>query len=423
MLIDYRELSSVKRAVEVEIPADAVSGEVKKVTSEFARQARIPGFRAGKVPLHVVKNRFLKEIQEEVVDRLLPRFFRDAVLEKSEKPVGNPELKRVDALTEGSPIKFLAEFEIKPKVELREYRGIRVSEPAVEVTDADVEAILERYRESASSYRPVTDRGAGKDDYVVIDLVSSADGMETQRSEKGHVRLGEDSPLPELHESLSGKRPGDQVVIEKSYGEDAANEAFRGKNVRHEVTLQEIRVQEKPELNDGFARSAGPWEDLEAMRAKIREDLRRHRAQEALRAKRQQIGERLLETHEFDVPETMIEEELSHSLQNYARFLASQGVDIEKAEIDWRRVRDDFRGEAVKRVKRGLILEEIARKESLIVSDTEVDAEIRKAAHESKREFAEVRHRLQHDGGYEALRLTLSQDKAIEFLLGQAVVG
>ena len=156
------------------------------------------------------------------------------------------------------------------------------------------------------------------------------------------------------------------------------------------------------------------------MREHITADIRRHREHEALRFRRGQIGEKLLAAHEFEVPETLVEEELGKSLNNYARYLASQGVNLEEAQLDWAKVGEEFRPEALKRVKRGLILEAIAKKEGLAVSDVEVDAEIRKASREQDRDFAEVRHRLKHDGGYEALRESLAQERALELLLREA---
>jgi trigger factor len=210
------------------------------------------------------------------------------------------------------------------------------------------------------------------------------------------------------------------VTIEKAYGEDATNEAFRGKTVKHDVLLKEIRVQEKPEINDELAKSVGGWESVAQMREVIGTDIRRHREAEATRAKRNQIGEALVKTHSFDVPDALVEEELGKSLQNYARFLASQGVDIERADMDWRRISEDFRPEALKRAQRGLILEAIARKENVAISDVEVDAEIRRAATEQGRDFAEVKHRLKHDGGYEELRRSLAQEKALELVLREA---
>jgi trigger factor len=418
-LLNYQDLSPIKKSVEVEIPADRVSNEANRVTSEFSRHAKLPGFRPGKIPANVIRSRFAKEIQEEVMSRLLPLSFREAIADKGVEPVGDPQLEHLDPYIEGAPVKFKANFEIKPQFELRDYKGIEVEEKQIEVGDSDVDDMIERLREQASAYRPITDRGLQDGDIAVIDIVSNADGIETKR-DSGHFRVGEETPLPEMHDVLRGKSAGDTASFEKSYPEDASTEAFRGKNVKHDVTVKEIRVQEKPEVDDEFAKSMGGWESVPQMREAIGADIRRHRELDVLRAKRNQIGDALIGAHDFDVPETLVEEELGKSLQNYARYLASQGIDLDKADLDWRRIGDDFRPEAVKRVKRGLILEQIAKQESINVSDVEVDAEIRKAANEQGRDFADVKHHLKHDGGYEALRASLAQEKALELVLKES---
>ena len=420
MLLNYQDLSPVKKSIEVEIPAALIEAESTKVTTEFGRQAKLPGFRPGHIPANVVRTRFAKEIQEEVMNRLLPRSFHEAIAEKGVEPVGDPRLEHLDPFIDGAPVKYKAEFEVKPRIELAEYRGLEVDNPPIEVTDADVDAMIERLREQASSYRPETERGLEDGDYAMIEITSTPEGGEP-KTETGHFKMGEETPLPELHDELRSKKPGDSVTIEKEHSEDSSNEAFRGKKVRHDVTLKEIRVQEKPELTDEFAQSFGGWENLAQMREAITADIRRHREGEVLRMKRNQIGDALLARHEFEVPETLVDDELGKSLQNYARFLASQGVDLEKADLDWKKLGDDFRPEAVKRVKRSLILEAIARKEGVTVSDVEVDAEIRRAARDQERDFADVRHRLKHDGGYESLRASLAQEKALELVLAAAV--
>src|SRR6266550_679032 len=419
MLLNYEDLTSVKKSVEVEIPADLISNEAKRVTTEFTRQAKLPGFRPGKVPLSVVRQRFAKEIQDEVMSRLLSRSFHDAISEKGVEPVGDPQLQHIDAFIEGAPIKYKAEFEVKPHIELRDYRGIEIDDPKIEVSDEDVDKMIERLRDQASAYRVETERGLGDDDFAMIDITTSGEGIDAE-TRSGHFRVGEETPMSELHDALRGKKPGETGSFDKTYGEDAANENYRGKNIHHEVTLKEIRVQEKPEINDEFAKSVGGWDSVQQMRDTIAADIRKHKEFEALRVKQNQIGEHLLAIHDFEVPDALVEEELGKSLQNYARFLASQGVDVEKADLDWNKISADFRPEAVKRVKRGLILEAIAKKEGIEVSDVEVDAEIRRAANENGRDFAEVKHRLRHDGGYEALRASLAQEKALAFVLKEA---
>jgi trigger factor len=421
MLLNYEEVSSVKKIVEVEIPADLISAEAQRVTADFSRQAKIPGFRPGKVPTGIVRTRFAKEIQEQVIERLLPRTFQDAIADKGLEIVGEPHLEHMDAFVEGAPVKYKAEFEVKPQFELGEYRGLPIDDPKIEVADADIDNMIDRLREQASAYRPETERGLEQDDFAMIEMTTSGEGIDPE-TRGGHFRLGEETPLPELHEALRGKNVGESASFEKAYGEDAQNERFRGKNIRHEVTLKEIRVQEKPEVTDEFAQSTGGWETVAQMREAIAADIRKHRELEAKRLKQNQIGDQLIAAHRFEVPETLVEEEVGKSLQNYARFLASQGVDIEKAGIEWPKMREEFLPEAVKRVKRALILEQIAKKENLIVSDVEVDAEIRRATKEADRDFAEVKHRLRHDGGYEQLRMSLSQEKALDLVLREATV-
>src|ERR1041385_3664499 len=363
MLLNYQDLSPVKKTVEVEIPADLISAESRRVADEFGRQAKIPGFRPGRVPAQVVRTRFAKEIQDEVMSRLLPRTFHEAIAERGVEPVGDPHLQHIDAFIEGAPLKYKAEFEVKPTIELGEYKGLEIDDPKIEVTDHDVESMIERLREQASSYRPETERGLEDGDYAMIEITTSADDIEPE-TRGGHFRLGEETPMPELHDGLRGKKPGDTTSFDKVYGEDAQNEKFRGKNVHHEVALKEIRVQEKPEVDDEFAKAVGGWESVAQMREAITADIRKHREHEVRRKSSEQIGELLLARHELEVPEVLVEEELGKSMQNYARFLASQGVDVENAEIDWQKVRDDFLPEAVKRVKRGLILEAIAKAEN-----------------------------------------------------------
>ena len=419
MLLNYEDLSSVKKAVEVEIPADLISNEAKRVTNEFSRHAKLPGFRPGKVPTNIVRTRFAKEIQDEVMSRLLPRSFHDAIADKGVEPVGDPQLQHIDPYIEGAPVKYKAEFEVKPHIELREYRGIEIDEPKIEVNDSDVDSMIERLRDQASSYRVEAERGLEDGDFAMVEISTSGEGVEPE-TRSGHFRVGEETPLPGLHEALRGKKPGEAGSFDKNYGDDANNEKFRGKTIHYDVTLKEIRVQEKPEVTDDFAKSVGGWDSVQQMRETIAGDIRKHREFEALRVKKNQIGEHLLGIHDFDVPDALVEEELGKSLQNYARFLASQGIDIEKADLDWNKISEDFRPEAVKRVKRGLILEAIAKRENVVVSDVEVDAEIRRAANESGRDFAEVKHRLVHDGGYEALRASLAQEKALEFVLKEA---
>src|ERR1700737_3362855 len=203
MLLNYEDLSPVKKSVEVEIPADLISNEAQRVTTEFTRQGKLPGFRPGKVPLSVVRSRFAKEIQEEVMSRLLSRSFRDAIADKGVEPVGDPQLQHIDPFIEGAPLKYKAEFEVKPQIELRDYRGIEIDDPKIEVSDADVDKMIDRLRDQASAYRVETERGLQNDDFAMIDITTSGEGLDAE-TRSGHFRVGEEPPMSELHDALRG---------------------------------------------------------------------------------------------------------------------------------------------------------------------------------------------------------------------------
>lgn len=422
-ILNYEEISSIQKLVEVEIPAELISREANRVTSEFGRSAKVPGFRPGKIPTSVVRNRFAKEIQEEVVSRVLGQSFRDVVQEKGLEPVGEPKLEHLDPFIDGAPMKFKARFEVKPQIELHEYRGLEIENPTIEVSETDVEAMVERMRMSVSHLRPIVDRGAEDGDTAMIEITSTPEGGEAN-VQQGELTVGEEGPLPQLNEVLQGMTPEDAPrAFDRTFGDEAVRDEWKNKAVHFEVALKALAIREKPDVTDEMAKSVGGWDSVEIMREAIGADIRRHREVEALRFKRTQVGEKLLTAHQFDVPDALVEEELGKSLNNYARYLASQGVDLDTAEIDWRKMAEDFRPEAVKRVKRGLLLEAIAKKENIGVSDVEVDAEIRRAAREQNREFADVKHHLKHDGGYESLRASLAQDRALELVLNEAKHG
>lgn len=419
-VLNFEDVSPVQKTVEVEIPAELLSREANRVTTEFSRQAQVPGFRPGKIPASVIRNRFLKEIQEEVVTRVLSSSFREFVQEKGLEPVGEPTVEHVDPFIDGAPMKYKARFEVKPRIDLGEYRGLDVEDPKIEVTDTDVDAMIERLRLSVSHLRPIVDRGAEDGDVAMIEITSTPEGSEPQ-TQQGELTIGEEGALPELQEALQGMKPEDAPkTFDRIFGDESVRDEWKGKTVHFEVSLKALAQRDKPDVNDEFAKSVGGWDTVDQMREKITADIRGHREMEATRFKRTQIGDRLLALHDFEVPEALVEDELGKSLNNYARYLVSQGVNLETANLDWRKLGDDFRPEAVKRVKRGLILEAIAKKENITVSDVEVDAEIRRAAREQDRDFADVKHHLKHDGGYDALRASMAQDRALELVLREA---
>lgn len=421
MLIDLKELSPVRRQAEIEIPADAIATEMNNVTGEFARSVKVPGFRPGKVPVSVVRSRFQKDIEKETLERLVPRFFFDALSDRDLRPVGSPGVTQMGDFSREEPVRFTAEFEIRPDVRLREWRGIEASAPAAEVTEADIDKVIDGWLDNDSTLEPAPGRPAQEGDVLLADVESSGEGMETRTSEEVSIRLGEGNPIPAFNENLFGRNAGEVVEFDHTFGEDdAPNSDVRGKTVHYKVTVREIRTLVRPVADDEFAKKTGFGDTVAELREKIREDLKGHKEQEAQQARREEVARKLVEMHEVPTPQSMVEDELGKAMREYARFLQSRGVNLEYADVDWQEVQKQLLPGAENRVRRSLILDAIAKEEGITVTDVEVDAEIRQAANASRQEFAEVKHRLRHDGGYEALRASMVQERAFERVLEAA---
>jgi trigger factor len=421
MLVEFKDVTSVKKQVGVEIPAEIIGKEVGRVSKEFAHHARIPGFRKGKIPMPVVRRRFEGDIKSEVLERLLPIYFREAIEEKGLEAVGSPELTSVGELVDGSPLRFDAEFEIRPVVELGSYRGLEAEGMPVEVSPEEVGRTLERVRDQGATMRPITDRASQDGDYVVVDIVSDGEGVERSTTTGYYVHISDDAPLAELREAVTGRNPGDVVTFEKTWDDDAPNEDVRGKTLSYEVTVNEIQLREMPELNDEFAKSTGWAETVTDLRAKIESDLKSHKEQEAKQKVRRQLGDKLVDAHEFEVPEALIFDETANALRNYARMLTQQGIDPETANVDWEKLRDDFRPEARKRVKLSAILDAVAKRENLEATDEEADQEIRKGVY-NQSEFASLKRRLLEDGTYADLRRHVIEEKAFNLVADEAKI-
>lgn len=417
MLIEYRDVSSVRKEVDIEIPADALSERFDEVSREFARKVKVPGFRPGKTPMAIVRKKFGGDIRSEVIERLLPVYFTEAVREKDVRPLGEPHLVKMDQFESGASLKFTAAFEVIPEIVLADWKGLDVTEPILDVSDQEVDQFIETIRNRSSSFVPVEDRAADRGDWVVVDIESSGEGVENRKSEDYEFELGENAPLPEIVDAIVGKRAGDEASFDKTWSEDAPNEEVAGKTVHYDLHLKAIKMLEMPDVDDDLARTAG-WESLEEMKTKAREQILLQKEHEAENQKRRQAGERLVELHDFEVPSVMVEEELNKALQDYARYLQSQGVNLEYAEVDWERIRDDFRKEAEGRVRRMLILNAIADAEEISISDEEVDDEIRPNVPDS--DIAHVRAGLRRNGTYEAIRRSLRRDKALKMVLEAA---
>lgn len=408
MQFELHERSQITREVDITVPADEVGKKWSEVSREFARSARIPGFRQGKAPLSVVQKKYESDIRGEIVDRLLPEFAGKVLKETRLHAVGSPHIVRMDELRTDEDFAFTVGFEIFPEFELAEWRGLVAREQPTEVDDEEVAAEIERLRTHAGTLSPV-EGAIAKGHRVTIDVTASGEGLETRTTEDYTFEAG-DSALPELDGLIIGKKPGDELSFDKTWDETAPNQEVRGKTVRYEVTVKDVKNLELPDIDDDLAKSLN-YDDLEQLKSSVRKNIEMRKAREARAQRRAELATALVEQYDFEVPQAMVEEELERSIQEYLRFLASQGVDPRYAEIDWQQLQQDMREESVRRVRRILVLDRIAEAEAVEVSDDEMRDYVHQDAGE---ETTTVIRSMKASGDYEKLRISVRRHKAME---------
>jgi trigger factor len=412
--------------LEVEIPAEESEEARRGVTRAYAKQAALPGFRKGHAPESVVQKRFTEQIREDVLERVIPDALASAIEERKLAVLGHP---RIEALTwdPPGPIRFTARLEKKPPIDPGEYRGIPVEDASVEPSEQEVSQVLDRLREGHSEFHPIEGRPAAPGDYAVADIAGTfveilAPGQNprTFRDEKVTLEIGHPDSMPEINEALRGASPGETRRFRKNFSDEFPNEEFRGKTVDYALTLVALKEKRLPDFNDEFAKLVADNETAEGLREKVREGLRREKESERRRKFRRVIVDTLLSRMDLPAPGSLVEAETVAALKDYARYLASNGLDPKEA--DWEKLGDDARPGAERRVKEYLLLDEIARRESIAVSDTEVEAEFKRAAARRGTDPAALREQMAKNDGLEALRDEIRLSKAVDILISAARV-
>ncbi len=426
VVVSAQEESPTRTALQIEVPAEDVDKALAAVTRSYVQRAAIPGFRKGHAPESVVAKKFSGAIREDVLEHVLPQALSDAVEEKQLSVLGRPRIEDLNWEPPG-PIRFTARLDLKPTIDPGDYRDVTVQDVSVEPADSDVDQVVERLREGHAEFHPIEGRAAAPGDFAVADIAGTfveilAPGQNprTFRDEKLTLELGHPDSMPEINEALRGLLPGGAQRFRKSFPDDFPNEEFRGKTVDYELTLVALKEKKLPEVNDDFARLVAEGETAESLRTKVREGLRRDKEVDRHRHFRRQIFDVLLSRVDVPAPEVLVESEVESALRDYARYLAARGVDPKEA--DWEKIQDDARPGAQRRVREYLLLDEIARRENVAVSDTEVEAEFKRMAARRGVEPAALREEMEKHDGLRALRDEMRLSRALDLLISSARV-
>ncbi|HMF10153.1 MAG TPA: trigger factor [Thermoanaerobaculia bacterium] len=425
-VLSAQDDSPTRTSFQIEIPAEEVEKALRAVTRAYIRKAALPGFRKGHAPESVVSRKFSEEIRGDVLELLLPSAISEAIEEKKISALGKPRIEELSWDPPG-PIRFTARVDRKPPIDPGEYRGVPVQDVSVEPTPAEVDQVLDRLREGHAEFHPIEGRAAAPGDFAVVDIAGTfveilAPGQNprTFRDEKLTLEVGHADSMPEINEALRGMLPGQTQRFRKTFPEDFPNEEFRGKTVDYELTLIALKEKKLPPFDDELARQVVEGETADGLRAKVGEGLRRDKEIERRRQFRRAIFDALLSRSDVPAPEVLVESEVESALREYARYLASHGVDPKQA--DWEKIQADARPGAERRVREYLLLDEIAEREHVAVSETEVEAEFKRMAARRGVEPAVLREEMERHNGLEALRDEMRLSRALDLLISSARV-
>jgi trigger factor len=450
MKTEFVDVNETRKNLVVEIESDVVDAEIDKIARDYGKAARIPGFRPGKVPSKVVRQRFRDQILHDVAHGLIPRAVDEALRERGVEPVDTPDIKDV-VVEEGQPLKFTATFDTVPSIDPGDYATIQLRRGGVTVNDTAVDEALAGLRERGARYEPVEGRGVEMGDSVLMDLVRTTAGDHAEQAAEhaehaeqaaedaehaGHdhgpksdthqdvtVDIGASANPPGFDEQLTGLAAGAQKTFDVNYPGDYAITELAGTKVSYDVTIKAIRKRIVPALDDEFAKDLGDFASLDALKARVREDLEHEAKHEADRELRADLMKQLATRVTFEVPQALQEREIDRRVEEFVRRLIDQQIDPMKTNINWEEFRERQREAAAEAVRGALVLDEVARREAVAVSRDEVEAEIARYAERTGRTPAAVRARLEKEGGIGRLYAGLRRERAIDFLLSRATIG
>ena len=421
MTAELVEISNCKRNLAVELPETELQQEIDKLSREYARNAKVPGFRPGKVPLSIIKQRFGNDLRQEATNKIIERSWKQAVEEHNLSPLMQPEIKDLENKAD-QPLKFTLSFEIMPEVEVKDYKDVPVTQESPNITDERVAQAMESLREQHAQFIPV-DEGEAIDGHIVTVTV---DGQFEGASKPTHEEnitlvLGHPQTNEEFTKNLLGSRRGETRSFDVEYPEDYHRKEFAGKKVHYTVLVQEIKAKQLPEMNDDFAKDIGQ-ESVDALRDRVRNDLVTQATQIAEKKAREAVLQTIMDNQKLEVPDCLVQQELESNINRMAARLAMQGVDLQNTKINWQKIFEEERPNAEKIVRQSIFLDAIARQENMEIPDDEFQSELEKLAEGSNKPAAVLKAQLEKEGRIEGFKQHLLENKAFDFIYRNAKI-
>ena len=414
----------VKREISVEIPAEEVTRETETLIQKYQKVARLPGFRAGHVPASIIRQRFKEDLKSDVVEALVPRYFRKEAEKLGMVPVSQPRVTDLH-IHDGEPLRFKASFEIMPEIKVEGYKELRADHPQIDVKDEEVEEALNNVREQHATFTTIEGSPLGEGDFAQASMNGRpkdvGDKTQPVHMDEVLIEIGGKNTVPEFSANLRGASAGDTREFEVVYPEDVNDKRLAGKTFIYTVKVQAVKQKSLPELNDDFAKELGDFTELGQVRKQIRENMIAERKHTTEREAKDKLIAELVKRNDFEVPESLVDRQIDLRLERGLRALAAQGMKMEDMKkMDLPRLRAGQRDQALQDVKSSLLLERIAELEKIEVGDDEVNHELEALAAQSKQTPQAIRTRLTQDGGLDRIRNRIRSEKTLEFLYHQS---
>jgi trigger factor len=408
------------RELVIDVPAEEVTKAFSRVTANYRRYAKIPGFRPGKVPESVIKRKFATDIRKEVIDSLMPERFNRGVAEMNARPVGQPQVTEL-TIEDGSPLHAKAVFEVLPEFSIDGYQDVKIPKPPVELTEDEFKLELEALRDSRATIEPVEeDRPLTDGDWAEISYTGLVDGdaeAAPLTGENALVEIGGKETVAAFSDALRGAKPGQELKAEVVYPADYSEARLAGKTVAYDVQVKAIKKRILPDLDDDFAKELGAYESLADLEAKVREHLANRKRRSVENETKDRLFAALNERFQFPVPESLVQEQIDTRLERGLRALAQQGMSTEQMrKLDFDRLRAAQRDSAMAETKTSILLGKIAAAEKVTVSDEEVDHELQLVSYQSREPVETLKARLTQDGGLARIREQILKEKTATLL-------
>ena len=413
---------SCRRELDLEIPADEVSKAMERVAKEFARLARVPGFRPGKAPIPLIKKRFAEDIKGEVLQTLVPQRVEKAVAEQKLTPVSQPQVDKVE-YNEGQPVKFRASFEVLPEFALGNYKNLEIEMPEMQITDERVAETLAEMQQRAATFTPVEGRAAQNDDFVQVKLHGTPEGGgDPLQADSVLCHVGAEETMEPFNENLRGANAGDHKNFDVEYPADYPDSKLSGKKFHYSVDVLGVKTKTLPEINDEFAKDVSDAASLEELKKKIRESLEHERDHRQKELQREKVLAELVKLHAFPGPDSLVEHQMDVRLERVVRSLAQQGVDPRAVNVDWVSLRRRQEERARDDVKAELVVDRIATEEQIDVTEEELQHELEHVASHGGESAEAIRARLTKQGALDRMKAKLRSDKTVDWLAQNARV-